>query len=197
MAFFNTKQTRYIPQPIPDVPPYVPPSPPTPPSAGEGSVPDIPRPIHSGNATLTLYYNNSDNNVLDKALTTVASVDNIAWNTATSVIEPVIETESSIDLSSCNYAYINTLNRYYYISNIVLVEGGFYQLHLKVDVLQTYKDSIRSCTGVIKRNKNLGNLYVNDSEFKLEARTQSKTIAFSNTPFTKAPAFLLTVSGGD
>lgn len=54
---------------------------------------------------------------------------------------PVILIESGI--TNANYAYIPDLGgRYYYITEVVQIRRGLAQLHLVVDVLQTYSTSI-------------------------------------------------------
>lgn len=197
MAYFNTKETRYLPLPVPIDPPYTPPIEPTPPTPTGGSDEPPTRPTHTGNNTITFYINNSDNNVISKTLVSLGSASSTAWKNDTSILNPIIEVNTNIDLTQCNYCYVDTLQRYYYITDVVLLTGNIYELHCRVDVLQTYANKIKACTGVIKRNENNGNLFVADNNFIVESRTDTKTIAFSNTPFTKAPTFLLTVSGGD
>lgn len=56
---------------------------------------------------------------------------------------PVILIESGI--TDANYAYIPDLgNRYYYITEVVQVRRGLAELHLVVDVLQTYRTAIKA-----------------------------------------------------
>ena len=56
---------------------------------------------------------------------------------------PVILIESPI--INANYAYIPDLGgRYYYITEIVQVRKNLAQIHLQVDVLQTYRTAIKA-----------------------------------------------------
>ena len=87
---------------------------------------------------LKIYNNNSNNNVLNKNLTLV---DTLEFNLKTdnSILQPVLILKN---YSKGNYCYIKEFNRYYYITDIKLLTGGLYQLQLDVDVLMTYKKDI-------------------------------------------------------
>lgn len=196
MAYFNTKERKYEPRPIPPIPPYVPPVPPVPPEAGGGSDPDVPRPGHSGDASITLYVNSSDNNVVNKSLSTVTTINNIAWKQDTSVLNPIVILETNQNINNCNYAYIPQFARYYYITDIALLKAGRYSITLKVDVLKTYDSQIRALKGVVRRNESLFNKYLADDTQKVLQYTEKSTLQFNN-PFNKDGQFLLTVSGGN
>jgi len=196
MALFNTKETKYNPRPIPPIPPYVPPTPPTPPTPDDPVKPDIPRPTTSGDASITLYLNSSDNNVINKSLSDSISITGISWKENTSVITPVIVVKTNDNINKYNYAYIPSFERYYYITDITLLTGGLYSISLKVDVLKTYENQIKNLTGVVRRNQGLYNKYLADDTQKVLQYTEKSTLQFKN-PFNKDGQFLLTVSGGN
>ena len=87
---------------------------------------------------LKIYSNNSNTNVLNKNITLV---DTLEFNLKidNSILQPVLILKN---YSQGNYCYIKEFKRYYYITDIKLLTGGLYQLHLDVDVLMTYKDVI-------------------------------------------------------
>lgn len=87
---------------------------------------------------LKIYNNNSNNNVLNKNITLV---DTLEFNLKidNSILQPVLILKN---YKRGNYCYIEKFNRYYYITDIKLLTGGLYQLQLDVDVLMTYKDII-------------------------------------------------------
>ena len=89
---------------------------------------------------LKIYNNNSNTNVLNKNITLV---DTLEFNLKkdNSILQPVLILKN---YSSGNYCYIKKFNRYYYITDIRVLNGGLYQLHLDVDVLMTYKDVIKT-----------------------------------------------------
>lgn len=87
---------------------------------------------------LKIYNNNSNNNVLNKNITLV---DTLEFNLKidNSILQPVLILKN---YSMGNYCYIKEFKRYYYITDIKLLPGGLYQLQLDIDVLMTYKDAI-------------------------------------------------------
>ena len=87
---------------------------------------------------LQIYNNNSNTNVLNKNITLVSTLD-FSLKTDNSILQPVLILKN---YSGGNYCYIKKFKRYYYITDIKLMNGGLYQLQLEVDVLMTYKDII-------------------------------------------------------
>ena len=87
---------------------------------------------------LKIYNNNSNTNVLNKNITLVNTLD-FSLKIDNSILQPVLILKN---YSSGNYCYIEKFKRYYYITDIKLLAGGFYQLQLDIDVLMTYKDII-------------------------------------------------------
>ena len=89
---------------------------------------------------LKIYNNNSNTNVLNKNITLVDTLE-LNLKIDNSILQPVLILKN---YSSGNYCYIKKFNRYYYITDIRVLNGGLYQLHLDVDVLMTYKDVIKT-----------------------------------------------------
>ena len=87
---------------------------------------------------LKIYNNNSNNNVLNKNLTLVDTLE-FKLKIDNSILQPVLILKN---YSQGNYCYIKEFKRFYYITDIKLLTGGLYQLQLDVDVLMTYKDVI-------------------------------------------------------
>lgn len=87
---------------------------------------------------LKIYNNNSNTNVLKKNITLVNTLD-FSLKIDNSILHPVLILKN---YSGGNYCYIEKFKRYYYITDIKLLNGGLYQLQLDVDVLMTYKDII-------------------------------------------------------
>ena len=53
-----------------------------------------------------------------------------------------------------NYVYIEQLNRYYYVNDIVSVKYKLWTISLSVDVLMSYKNALLSCSAFVDRNEN-------------------------------------------
>ena len=111
--------------------------------------------------TLTLYKNNSEQNAVTKSLTQVQTMTGTLRN-GTSIIDPVILVSDIDNITSVNYCKINEFNRYYFINNIKSVNNNLWELSCHVDVLQSFATEIRAQSGIVERQENYFNLYLND-----------------------------------
>lgn len=143
---------------------------------------------------IKLQRNNSDYNVLDKNISDIIQVEG-TLKESTSIYEPVITLELPIsNLSRCNYVTIDDFNRKYYIKDIVSVTNQLTQISCHVDVLTTYKEEIRNCYGIVKKQQEKFNLYLDDGTFKSYQNPIINTVTFP-TGFDN-PSLILLVSGG-
>ena len=82
------------------------------------------------------------------------------------VCDPVIEIESSSNLSGFNYAYIPDFSRYYYIEKIENTGANFWRISMHVDVLNTYHEALLNCECIAANSYNRFNMYLPDSNYK-------------------------------
>lgn len=143
---------------------------------------------------IVLQTNNSDKNVLDKSLTNIATISGTLKN-ETSIINPVILISGNLSTYvNCNYMTISTFGRSYFVTDIRSIRNGLIEVSGHVDVLTSYKNQIRENTGIIHRQENLWNLYLNDGAFRVYQNPIVLTKEFS-TGFS-TPEFVLAVAGG-
>lgn len=192
MAYFNSKQVKYIPQPVPVDPGIYPPDPPTPPTPTPGSDPNIPRPTFSGNVSVVIGYTTDENNKVDKNMVSIYNTT-ISVKDDMSVINPVFYVTSPNDLNNANYMQL--MNRFYYIVDKEVLPGNLWKLTGREDVLMTFNRQIKAQTAIISRNSNQYNLYLQDSAFKIYSYKNTRTLKFS-TGFSKNLNFVLTTVGG-
>lgn len=128
---------------------------------------------------LKLYKTTDDPSVVDKTLTNEKSFDNVTIHDTAQILAPILIVTTSENLSSYNYAYIERYNRYYYMT-VEAGTNGLWRLHLKVDVLKTYKESIKQLTGTIDRQEKTFNGYLNDDGYKALAYKEFVTKEFPN-----------------
>lgn len=142
---------------------------------------------------ISFYVNNSEKNKVDKSLNHIATVSGVLKET-TSIIDPVIVIEGDLSsFTNCNYMVIDTFGRSYFVNNIRSVSNGLIEISAHVDVISTYKDSIRSNRAIIKRQQNSWNLYLNDGSLKVYQNPDVIVRAFPSG-FTKQE-FVLAVAG--
>ena len=99
---------------------------------------------------LVLYNTESPHNTINKVKHEVASYNIILRkDTTISRIEiPLVE--RTIDLTQgVNYAYIEGLDRYYFIVDVEVRTTNLFVLTLEIDVLESFKDDILDSYGTI------------------------------------------------
>ncbi len=150
----------------------------------------------------SLYKNPSRKNVLDKSssLDEIATLDGTFRN-AQSILSPtitidlkdyyfltdddsklVMDDDSVLTtgyfvsdlLLKANYAYIDELERYYYVTDIQVVSSNIINISLKVDPLMSFKDDILSNYCCIARNYTNKNLLLEDNQtrFKYDSKIE-------------------------
>lgn len=116
--------------------------------------------------TLKLMNNASDTNVVSKYVTQIGEDIAGTFRADSSILKPTILIEGTIP-TNCNYFYITEFGRYYYIDDVVTVRNNLFEISGHVDVLKTYENQIRNSTGIIYRQENDWNLYLDDGSFKV------------------------------
>lgn len=87
------------------------------------------------------------------------------------ILNPVIQIESSTNLSGYNYVEIAELGRKYFMSPTV-DSSNLWTLTCHVDVLDTYETGIKASEALVKRTakENMINYYFNDASLFTEQR---------------------------
>lgn len=146
---------------------------------------------------ITLYKSKSSMNTVDKGganLTPLLTVSG-AFKNAQSILTPIViidtidslllvddsgevvlddykrllltSREASKEIIKANYCYIDDLERYYFISDIQVVNNDLIQLYLKEDVLYTYANQIKEHTAYISRNEFINTPLIEDRNEQL------------------------------
>ena len=157
---------------------------------------------------ISLGTNTSAANVVDKDFTVIQTLQG-DLRAPSSIVDPVIIVQlDSRDQwrKTVNYAYIPAFRRYYYITNIIAVEGSIidqttgveymlWEIHMHVDVLMSFADQIRVQRAVVARQEFNYNLMLDDGFFMSYQNPKIQYKYFSNdSPFEKQE-FVLIVAG--
>ena len=89
---------------------------------------------------LKIYVNKSDHNIINKNIELISEL-NCTFKNDIDILNPRLIIKNYV---SGNYCFISDFNRYYYITDIVLLKGDVYQLNCTVDVLKTYANELES-----------------------------------------------------
>lgn len=117
---------------------------------------------------------------------------------ALSVENPVLILQYKSDIqSNVNYVYIPEYNRYYFVTDIINLTGGRYELHCKVDVLMSFKDYILNLSCIVDKqsSKDNANMYLDDGSFVVQSKEFVDTINFPRG-FNDNGEFILITAGG-
>lgn len=157
--------------------------------------------IYGGGVYATFYNNSAEKNRVDKynflsnPLTTV-----ITLLRPTSIKNPIIDVEYSSTFDF-NYIYIPTFNRFYYISEPIVLRKGLYRLECKVDVLMSFKNTILQQQAYISRQEFNHNDDVNDNELIVENEPEIKVKELIGSPFDNQEevrtSYVITVARGE
>lgn len=132
-----------------------------------------------------LFHNNSVRNKINKTIEQLETVE-IVFLTTERVLKPVLKLKSFNP--NANYVFIETLKRYYFIENVLILHNSLFQLELSVDVLYTYRDSIMNnpCNVIASDN------VLNDNSVDYEEEGVSTTINYPlETPFSDVKDIVL------
>lgn len=99
-------------------------------------------------------------------------------NSTVNILEPVIRFRTT-NIVTFNYVYIESLNRYYFVSEIQQ-DGDICTVYLREDVLMTYKDKILDSTGTLTKGTDV-NKYASNRENNYDLRPKLKKLDFPNT----------------
>lgn len=138
-------------------------------------------------------YNTSDsNNTINKTLANETEF-NIKLKGDTSITRPVVVLHSN-SIILFNYVYIPEFNRYYFVDKIELFPNGIYNISLKVDVLESFKNDIKNSRGLISKQTNINNYYNDsyESEIKKEVDLYKSNVTFD---LNKKSKILVTIGG--
>lgn len=143
--------------------------------------------------TIKLYVNNSENNRMVKSISEISTLTG-TLKAETSIINPVIMIEGDLeDYANANYMWVNEFNRFYFINDIRSIRNELIEISAHVDVLSTYADYIKQCTGIVAKQENIWNLYVDDNSFMTYQNPLVITKEFPSGFTTQS--FVLAVAG--
>lgn len=115
-------------------------------------------------------------------------------NATFNVLTPVVRFRTRTPVTF-NYVYIESLNRYYFVSDIQQ-DGDICTVHLRVDVLFTYKDIILNSTATLTKSEN-GNKYLSNRSNVFDVRPNIKKVDFPNKNLlnTEGQIIMITIKG--
>ena len=141
-----------------------------------------------------LYKNSSENNVIGKSLAQIKSVECNLKNDV-SVVNPTFVLSYTDSILDSNYCFIPKFNRYYFIDEIIPITGDRSIIRCKVDVLESFKNDIKSLTAIINKQETISDKFIDDGSWVVENKDFLQSYNFSNG-FNDNGEFILITAGG-
>lgn len=109
------------------------------------------------------------------------------------VLNPVVRVEDSMSIMTNKYniAHISELNRWYWITNIIWITEDIAELHLKVDVLSTYKTQIGASTQYVLRADASWNAYLVDNLYPVKSDQSCEIASITAIPWYNPNGYVL------
>lgn len=147
---------------------------------------------------INLYNTPDEQNVIGKVKTLI--------DTASCTIKGNISYENPVLLlaydgdvvDQINYIEIPELNRCYFITDLINLTGGRYEVHGKVDVLESFKESLAALSVIVDKvfDQNTGNLFLDDGSFVTENKEFNTVLNYPSGFNDEGEYILITAGGG-
>lgn len=143
---------------------------------------------------ITFYINNSEKNKISKNLTNNTHISGTLRN-ETGVMNPVILIHS-VNPTKFNYVYIPEFNRYYFITDMVSIRTDIWQIKLHVDVLMSFKDSLKNVKVILNDSEVEGaDNYLTGEQWVTNVKDTTNIVNFPNGLLDNGEYILITAGG--
>lgn len=143
---------------------------------------------------LSLFVNNSEKNKLDKSLSSELKF-NGKLREESSVVNPSIMIQAT-NPSGYNYAYIPEFKRYYFITDMVSIRTGIWEISMHVDVLMSFKDGIKNTSIILSDTETTGQTnYMSGEQWATEVKNTTTIKMFPHSLPTTGKYILITAGG--
>lgn len=143
---------------------------------------------------LILYVNNSEKNKLEKSLSSDLKLTG-KLREQSSVVNPSIMIQTT-NPSIYNYAYIPEFKRYYFITDMVSVRTGLWEISMHVDVLMSFKDTIKGTQVILSDTETTGQTnYMAGEQWESNVKTVTDIVSFPNSMNVNGEYILITAGG--
>ena len=141
------------------------------------------------------YYNASENNVINKHITKIKTAECIV-KADIDIKKPILEMSFDANLHKANYVYIESMNRYYYITDKQNVIGNRFRVFCDVDVLESFKNDILKEQVILASTEKIGsNNYLPSTVWKSTVKDKTEIKTFPSGLLENGEWVLITAGG--
>lgn len=130
---------------------------------------------------IQFFNNKSKDLVADKVLTPLLSTQG-DFRATVDALQPTVMVEGTIP-AGANYAYIPDFGRFYYVTDRDYITKDLCNLSLKTDVRKSFATQLYAARGIVQRNTQLYDMYLNDPKIPVGAHKALAIKKFGSTPF--------------
>lgn len=140
---------------------------------------------------MNLYQSTAEPNRVDKTnhLTSMGVLSGVLRD-YTSITDLSIRVQMEA-VPQFNYIFIESFNRYYFVTDIASVKENMWEISASCDVLMTYKDALYNCAAFIDRNEIDYNRMIVDNKTPLQQGQNVTTHFISNNLFSGAGTYVI------
>lgn len=115
--------------------------------------------------TVIFYTMTQDEKTISKNLTGAAQSApiNLTLKDSTNILNPVFILQNPATITGYNYAYIEDMDRYYFVNSPEIDTQNICTVSMRVDVLMSFKTDILNMTVIAERSTNNYNRYLVDN----------------------------------
>lgn len=143
------------------------------------------------------YTNSSDPKKCGKALNQLTNVIECKKKYDTTITAPVLTTKEFDGWQEANYCYIEDFNRFYALEPITSTLGGLLEIPCHVDVLETYKDYVKSIRTFVERQENVYSPYITDEELPVRVTRTQQAYSIGHLGNPTGRNIAITICGGN
>lgn len=144
--------------------------------------------------SINLYNNASKDLVVNKTLTPITTLSG-TFRTTVDELRPTFIAQGEI-AQNVNYAYIAEFGRYYYVTDRKEVSKDLTELSLYVDVRKSFSTQLANAHGIVQRNSQNYNMYLNDNRIPTGARKIVTVRRLGNLFAERGQGVIMLVLGG-
>ena len=115
------------------------------------------------------------------------------------LVRPTIRVEVSdpASVEAANYFSISgEIVRHFFITEKRAITNTLFEISGKADLRYTFADAIKSSSGIVARNENFYNMYLNDAKIPVHAQKPMSIYQFSGQPFTLGAGTIILMTAG-
>lgn len=130
---------------------------------------------------LTFYNTPDEENVINKTKNNSLSAQGLIMEPC-DILNPKIRITANTNLLTKNYLYIDSFNRYYFITGFT-VKGAEYEISARVDALESHYNDFKDIIQKIDRQEYAFNVNLVDNELPLSTEKTYQLIKIGTSPF--------------